>query len=163
VNLSSKQLLNAGLMSELDEVMYEHRLEPQELTLELTENTLQQNEHAAARVEELRGRGVRLCMDDFGSGYSSISSLHRFALDTVKIDRSLFTGGSPRGKSPEVVKSIVSLARELGTPVVAEGVETADQFYFLRELGCAGAQGFYFSPPVDGTAAASLVASGTTW
>ena len=163
VNLSSKQLLNAGLMSELDEVMYEHRLEPQELTLELTENTLQQNESAAARVEELRGRGVRLCMDDFGAGYSSISSLHRFALDTVKIDRSLFTGGSPRGKSPAVVKSIVSLARELGTPVVAEGVETADQFYFLRELGCAGAQGFYFSPPVDGAAAASLVASGATW
>jgi diguanylate cyclase (GGDEF)-like protein/PAS domain S-box-containing protein len=163
VNLSSKQLLNAGLMSELDEVMYEHRLEPQELTLELTESTLQQSEHAAARVEELRGRGVRLCMDDFGAGYSSISSLHRFALDTVKIDRSLFTGGSPRGKSPEVVKSIVSLARELGTPVVAEGVETADQFYFLRELGCAGAQGFYFSPPLDGSAAASLVASGATW
>jgi EAL domain-containing protein (putative c-di-GMP-specific phosphodiesterase class I) len=102
-------------------------------------------------------------MDDFGTGYSSISSLHRFELDTLKIDRSLFTGGSPRGKSPELVKSIVSLAREMGTPVVAEGVETADQFYFLRELGCAGAQGFYFSPPVDGSAAATLVASGATW
>jgi EAL domain-containing protein (putative c-di-GMP-specific phosphodiesterase class I) len=102
-------------------------------------------------------------MDDFGTGYSTISSLHRFELDTLKIDRSLFTGGSPRGKAPELVKSIVSLAREMGTPVVAEGVETADQFYFLRELGCSGAQGFYFSPPVDGNTAATLVASGATW
>ena len=62
-----------------------------------------------------------------------------------------------------MVKSIVSLAREMGTPVVAEGVETAEQFYFLRELGCAGAQGFYFSPPVDGSAVCTLVASGPTW
>jgi diguanylate cyclase (GGDEF)-like protein/PAS domain S-box-containing protein len=163
VNLSSKQLQSADLLPELDEVLHEHRLEPRALTLELTESTLQQSEHSAARVAELRGRGVRLCMDDFGAGHASISALHRFALDTVKIDRSLFTGGSPRGKAPEVVKSIVSVAREIGTPVVAEGVETADQFYFLRELGCAGAQGFYFSPPVDGKAACSLVASGATW
>jgi diguanylate cyclase (GGDEF)-like protein/PAS domain S-box-containing protein len=164
VNLSSKELLNANLLPQLDEVMYEHQLQPADLALELTESTLQQSDHGGeARVAELRERGVRLCMDDFGVGYSSISSLHRFAFDTLKIDRSLFTGGSPRGKAPEVVKSIVSLAREMGTPVVAEGVETADQFYFLRELGCAGAQGFYFSRPVDGSAACSLVASAPTW
>jgi EAL domain-containing protein (putative c-di-GMP-specific phosphodiesterase class I) len=163
VNLSSKQLLNAGLLTELDEVMSTHRMDPHELTVDLTETTLQQTEHTAARVAELRGRGVRLCMDDFGAGYSSISALHRFSLDTVKIDRSLFTGGSPRGRAPEMVRSIVSLGREMGTPVVAEGVETADQLYFLRELGCAGAQGFYFSKPLDGSAACSLVASGATW
>ena len=163
VNLSSKQLLDTALVSELDEVMHEHHLDPREITLELTESTLQHIEHADDRMAELRGRGVRLCMDDFGAGYSSIGSLHRFALDTVKIDRSLFTGGSPQGKAPGMVRSIVSLAREMGTPVVAEGVETADQFYFLRELGCAGAQGFYFSPPVDGVAACHLVASGASW
>jgi diguanylate cyclase (GGDEF)-like protein/PAS domain S-box-containing protein len=164
VNLSSKELLSADLLDQLDEVMYEHHLQPNDLALELTETTLQQADGGgAARVAELRGRGVRLCMDDFGTGYSSISSLHRFTLDTLKIDRSLFSGGSPRGRAPEMVKSIVSLAREMGTPVVAEGVETADQFYFLRELGCAGAQGFYFSPPVDGNTACTLVASGTTW
>lgn len=163
VNLSSKQLLNADLLDQLDEVMYEHHLKPRELTLELTESTFEQTEQTAARVAELRGRGVQLCMDDFGAGHSSIGALHRFTLDTLKIDRSLFTGGSPRGRSPEMVKSIVSLAREMGTPVVAEGVETADQFYFLRELGCAAAQGFYFSPPVDGDAACDLVASGATW
>ena len=163
VNLSTKELLAADLPAQLDEVLYEHHLDPADLALELTESTLQQNEHTVARVAELRGRGVRLCMDDFGTGYSSISSLHRFELDTLKIDRSLFTGGSPRGKAPELVKSIVSLAREMGTPVVAEGVETADQFYFLRELGCSAAQGFYFSPPVDGSTAATLVASGATW
>jgi diguanylate cyclase (GGDEF)-like protein/PAS domain S-box-containing protein len=164
VNLSSKELLKADLLDQLDEVLHEHRLKPTDLTLELTESTLRQTDDGgAARVAELRGRGVRLCMDDFGAGYSSISSLHRFELDTLKIDRSLFTGGSPQGKAPGMVKTIVSLARQMGTPVVAEGVETADQFYFLRELGCAGAQGFYFSPPVDGSAACTLVSSGTTW
>jgi predicted signal transduction protein with EAL and GGDEF domain len=163
VNLSPKQLLDSGLMNQIDEVMYEHQLRPKDLALELNESALAQNDGSAERIAQLRGRGVRLCMDDFGTDRSSISSLHRFAFDTLKIDRSLFTGGSPRGKSPEMVKSIVSLAREMGTPVVAEGVETAEQFYFLRELGCAGAQGFYFSPPVDGSAACTLVASGPTW
>ncbi len=163
VNMSSKQLLNSELLDQLDEVMHEHHLEPKDLALDLTESTLQQTETTSARVAELRGKGVQLCMDDFGTGYSSISSLHRFTLDTLKIDRSLFTGGSPRGQAPDLVRSIVSLAREMGTPVVAEGVETAEQFYFLRELGCSGAQGYYFSPPVDGTMACSLVASGATW
>jgi diguanylate cyclase (GGDEF)-like protein/PAS domain S-box-containing protein len=163
VNLSSKQLLDGALLSQIDEVMYEHQLRPRDLTLELNETALAAHDRSAERIAELRGRGVRLCMDDFGDGQSSISSLHRFTFDALKIDRSLFEGGSPRGRAPEIVKSIVSLAREMGTPVVAEGVQSAEQLYFLRELGCAGAQGFYFSPPVDGTAAASLVASGPTW
>jgi EAL domain-containing protein (putative c-di-GMP-specific phosphodiesterase class I) len=102
-------------------------------------------------------------MDDFGSGYSSISSLHRFPLDSLKIDRSLFSGGAPRGRAPELVRSIVSMARDLGKPVVAEGVETAEQFHFLRELRCSSAQGFYFSPPVAGDAARSLLESGASW
>src|SRR5213078_4179037 len=72
-------------------------------------------------------------------------------------DRSLFSGGSPRGQAPELVRTIVALARDMGTQVVAEGVETAEQLGFLRELGCAAAQGFYFSPPVDGAEACSLV------
>jgi diguanylate cyclase (GGDEF)-like protein/PAS domain S-box-containing protein len=162
VNLSPKQLLTADLLDQIDEVIHENHLEPGELAVELTENTLQQKA-IAGRVTELRERGVRLCMDDFGAEYSSLSSLHRFALDSLKIDRSLFSGGSPRGRAPELVRSIVSLARELGTGVVAEGVETAEQFSFLRELGCASAQGFYFSPPVEGNVAASMVASGASW
>jgi diguanylate cyclase (GGDEF)-like protein/PAS domain S-box-containing protein len=163
VNLSSKQLMDCDLLDQIEDVMAESQLDPNDLALELTEHTLQQSEPAASRLGPLRDRGVQLCMDDFGSGQSSISALHRFEMDALKIDRSLFSGGSPRGQAPELVRTIVSFARGLGKPVVAEGVETAEQLYFLRELGCSAAQGFYFSPPLDSSAARSLLASAPTW
>jgi EAL domain-containing protein (putative c-di-GMP-specific phosphodiesterase class I) len=102
-------------------------------------------------------------MDDFGTGYSSLNSLYRFQLDSLKIDRSLFRGGSPKGQAPELVKTIVAFAKDLGKQVVAEGVETAEQLGFLREVGCAAAQGYYFSPPVDGAEACSLVGRSASW
>jgi diguanylate cyclase (GGDEF)-like protein/PAS domain S-box-containing protein len=163
VNLSSKQLLESELLEKFDGMLQEHHLDPGDLAVELTEHTLRQSDQAALRLAQLRDRGVRLYMDDFGSGWSSINSLHRFQLDSLKIDRSLFSGGSPRGQAPELVRTIVTLAREMGKPVVAEGVETAEQFYFLRELGCSAAQGYYFSPPVAGEAARSLLERGASW
>jgi diguanylate cyclase (GGDEF)-like protein/PAS domain S-box-containing protein len=163
VNLSCKQFLHADLIEQIDGMFLDHQLDPKDLAVELTEDTLHHTEHAAFRITQLRDRGVRLYMDDFGSGHSSINSLHRFELDSLKIDRSLFLGGSPRGQAPELVRSILSLAREMGKPVVAEGVETAEQLSFLRELGCSGAQGFYFSPPIESDAACSLIESGATW
>jgi EAL domain-containing protein (putative c-di-GMP-specific phosphodiesterase class I) len=83
--------------------------------------------------------------------------------DSLKIDRSLFAGGSPHGQAPELVRTIVSLARDLGAEVVAEGVETAEQFGFLREVGCGAAQGFFFSPPLEGDKAQSLLESSASW
>jgi len=163
VNLSSRQLLHNDLLEQFDAFFQEHRFDPKDLAVEITERALEQGEHTAFRIAELRDRGVRLLMDDFGSGYSSISSLHRFPLDSLKIDRSLFSGGAPRGRAPELVRSIVSMARDLGKPVVAEGVETAEQLHFLRELRCSSAQGFYFSPPVAGDAARSLLERGASW
>ena len=163
VNLSLRQLQHPGLLEQIDGVLSEYGLDPQDLAVELTETTLQQGDGAAKRLGELRDRGVRLYMDDFGTGSSSLSSLFRFQLDSLKIDRSLFTGGSPQGQAPELVRTIVAAARETGTHVVAEGVETADQFGFLREVGCGAAQGFYFSPPVDGTKARSLVSRVGGW
>ena len=162
VNLSSRQLLHGELLENIDDLLGEHRLEAQDLVLELTENTLQNGEHAE-RMAQLRGRGVRLSMDDFGTGSCSLNSLLRSQFDCLKIDRSLFTGGSPQGQAPELVRTILSLARDLGTQVVAEGVETAEQFGFLREIGCAAAQGFYFSPPVDGAGARSLLERSASW
>jgi EAL domain-containing protein (putative c-di-GMP-specific phosphodiesterase class I) len=158
VNMSSKQLLQGDLLEHLDAVLAEHQLVPGDLAVELTERTLQEGEPTVSRVAELRERGVRLYVDDFGSGYSSLSSLHRFQLDSLKIDQALFVGGSPRGEAPDLVRTIVALAREMGKPVVAEGVETAEQVAFLRELGCSAAQGFYFSPPLDSDAARALLA-----
>ena len=163
VNLSTRQLQHPDLLAQIDGLLAEHGLEPQDLVVELTEKTLQHGDGATARIGELRDRGVRLYMDDFGTASCSLSSLFRFQLDSLKIDRSLFTGGSPRGQAPELVRTIVAAARETGTHVVAEGVETADQLGFLREVGCAAAQGFYFSPPVDGAMARSLLARAGGW
>ena len=162
VNLSSRQLEHGELLENIDGLLEEHHLEAQDLVLELTENTLQNGVHAE-RMAQLRGRGVRLSMDDFGTGSCSLNSLLRSQFDCLKIDRSLFTGGSPQGQAPELVRTILSLARDLGTQVVAEGVETAEQLGFLREIGCAAAQGFYFSPPVDGAGARSLLERSASW
>jgi EAL domain-containing protein (putative c-di-GMP-specific phosphodiesterase class I) len=162
VNLSSRQLEHSDLLENIEGVLAEHSLEAQDLVLELTENTLQNGEHAA-RMAQLRERGLRLSMDDFGTGSCSLNSLLRSQFDCLKIDRSLFTGGAPRGQQPELVRTILSLARDLGTQVVAEGVETAEQFGFLREVGCAAAQGFYFSPPVDSAGARSLLERAGSW
>jgi diguanylate cyclase (GGDEF)-like protein/PAS domain S-box-containing protein len=157
VNMSSKQLLQSDLLQHLDSVFHDCEMVPGDLAVELTERTLQEGEPTISRVAELRERGVRLYVDDFGSGYSSLSSLHRFQLDSLKIDQSLFVGGSPKGEAPDLVRTILAMAREMGKPVVAEGVETAEQLAFLRELGCPEAQGFFFSPPLDGDAARALL------
>jgi len=162
VNLSPVQLQHAGLLGQIDGVLAENGLDPGDLVLELTESTLQHQEHAP-RIAEIRERGVRLSMDDFGTGSCSLNSLLRVQFDSLKMDRSLFAGGSPHGQAPELVRTILSLARDLGTPVVAEGVETAEQFGFLREVGCGAAQGFFFSPPVDGEQAQSLLERCASW
>jgi PAS domain S-box-containing protein len=162
VNLSSQQLRHADLIEYIDAVLAEQGLDPQEMAFELTENIVRQGEHAR-RIAELHDRGVRLYIEDFGPGACSLNSLMRLPFDGLKIDRSLFTGGSPRGKAPELVRTILSLARDLGMCVVAEGVETVEQFGFLREAGCFAAQGFYFSPPVDGEGARSLLQGSASW
>src|SRR5207245_10909796 len=162
VNLSSRQLEHGDLLEHIDGVLAEHGLDAAELALELTESTLQCGEHAV-RIGQLRDRGVRLYMDDFGTGACSLNSLLRLQRDSLKIDRSLFTGGSPRGQAPELVRTIVSLARDMGTHVVAEGGETAEQFGFLREVGGTAAQGLYFSPPAAGEGPRALLQRSASW
>jgi EAL domain-containing protein (putative c-di-GMP-specific phosphodiesterase class I) len=158
VNLSARQLLERDLIDRVDEMLAEHHLEAGALVFEVSEATLQEGATAGGRLAELRAHGIRLSVDDFGSEHSSLAALHRYPLDSLKIDQALFSGGAPRGRAPELVRTIVALARELKTPVVAEGVETAEQADFLRELGCAAAQGFYYSPPLDGAATRELLA-----
>jgi len=163
VNLSSKQLLQSDLLEHIDKVLQTNDLQPRDLVLELTESTFQFSEQAAVRLAQLRARGVRLYMDDFGTGYSSLNSLYRFQLDSLKIDRSLFRGGSPKGQAPELVKTIVAFAKDLGKQVVAEGVETAEQLRFVKEIGCGSAQGYFFSPPVDRLALLALLDGAPSW
>jgi diguanylate cyclase (GGDEF)-like protein/PAS domain S-box-containing protein len=163
VNLSSKQLLHSDLMQQMEKVLQETEIDPHDVALEVTETAFQHSDLATQRLGQLKARGFRLYMDDFGTGYSSLNSLYRFQLDSLKIDRSLFRGGSPRGQAPELVKTIVSFARDLGKQVIAEGVETADQLRFVKEIGCFSAQGFFFSPPVDGSTAKALLERAPNW
>ena len=108
-------------------------------------------------LQQLRDLGVQLSIDDFGTGYSSLSYLHRFPIDTLKIDRSFVTQMTDNSENAEIVRTIVTLARSLDMAVVAEGVETADQLRQLGELGCDYGQGYLFSRPVGAGQAAALL------
>lgn len=117
-------------------------------------------ESAAITLAKLRGLGIRLSIDDFGTGYSSLSYLNRFPVDTLKIDRSFITRMSQGDENLELVKTIVTLARNLGMDVVAEGVETEDQLTQLGLLKCEYAQGYLFSKPSDAADADMFIVNG---
>src|SRR5207244_8309979 len=119
------------------------------LRLEITETVIVENAvRAVDMFARLRALNVQLHMDDFGTGYSSLSYLHRFQIDTLKIDRYFVRAMGDRGENSEIVRTIVTLARNLGIDVIAEGVETRGQLAQLRALGCPQVQGFLFSRPV---------------
>ena len=159
VNVSSKQVSHGGLIDELDKVLEESGLEPQYLRLEITETALVENTRAASHtLAQLKKRRIKLCLDDFGKGFSSLNYLHRFPIDVLKIDRSFVRrlganhGNDHHKKRPyEIVRTIVALAQILGMQVVAEGVEISDQLNVLKDLGCEFGQGFLFSAAVEAT------------
>jgi EAL domain-containing protein (putative c-di-GMP-specific phosphodiesterase class I) len=146
------------LPEEIRVLLEETGLEPTRLKLEITESVLMENaETAAAMLRELRARGIQLSIDDFGTGYSSLSYLLRFPIDTLKIDRTFVSGmaddAPDASENLELVRTIVTLAKNLGMDVVAEGVESEGQRIRLDALGCQYAQGYLFSRPVDPDAA----------
>jgi predicted signal transduction protein with EAL and GGDEF domain len=160
VNISAKQFAQADLVSQISQVLRETGLAPANLRLELTESvTMRDEERTTGILSELRNLGVRLCIDDFGTGYSSLSYLRRFALDILKIDRSFVTDILNNSESQEIVKTVLSLGRNLRMEVVAEGVETSEQMSLLRSLGCEFAQGYFFSRPLDAVAVARTLAT----
>jgi EAL domain-containing protein (putative c-di-GMP-specific phosphodiesterase class I) len=112
-------------------------------------------ESAAAMLFQLRALGVRLSIDDFGTGYSSLTYLHRFPIDTLKIDRSFIDVLDK--DNCEIVRTILSLAENLRMDVVAEGVETQEQMALLRSLACQSGQGFFFSKPMNVAAAEKVI------
>jgi EAL domain-containing protein (putative c-di-GMP-specific phosphodiesterase class I) len=115
-------------------------------------------------LRNLRALGVKVYLDDFGTGFSSLSYLHRFPVDTLKIDRSFVASLSGDTNQPAIVESIVALAKTLGTDVIAEGVETRGQMDELVRLGCPEAQGFFFSKPLSARAAEAFLAeAGAGW
>jgi diguanylate cyclase (GGDEF)-like protein len=162
VNFSAIQLQQANLVERIQQILAETGLRGESLKLEITESYLLENIAAQTdTLQQLKDLGIQLCIDDFGIGYSSLSRLHEFPIDILKIDRSFIQRVDIRsGTNLETVKMIVMLAHSLDMTVVAEGVETIEQLAKLRELGCNFVQGFLFSHPVDSSAASRLLVEG---
>ena len=164
VNLSVRQLAEGGLPRQVSEVLQSLGFEPSRLTLEVTENLLVENVDVSLRtLSELHELGVRVFMDDFGSGHSSLGFLDRLAIDGIKIDRT-FIGHLGAGERPlQLVRTIVALIRGLGFVPIAEGVETEEQLRLLRDMGCEFAQGFHFSRAVPADGIAKLLKVRVRW
>jgi EAL domain-containing protein (putative c-di-GMP-specific phosphodiesterase class I) len=150
VNLSARQFTRDGLADHVEALLRQSGISSRLLGLEMTESSLISDNGTPLEVlSSLRRLGVSLLMDDFGTGYSSLQHLHSLPFDVLKIDRSFvsrMTGGSEQPL--QIVRTIVELARVLGMDVVAEGIETPEQYALLRKLGCRFGQGFLFSRPV---------------
>ena len=158
VNLSSKQLVQPDLVEQIEQILQETGLAPESLKLEITESVIMEHPPSAVEVlRRLKDLGIRLSLDDFGTGYSSLSYLHRFPIDTLKVDRSFVNRLDVEDGDPVIVQTIVALAHNLGMQVVAEGVETEGQAERLKAMGCQFGQGYYFSPPLDARAADALL------
>jgi EAL domain-containing protein (putative c-di-GMP-specific phosphodiesterase class I) len=185
VNLSSRHFSRPDTIEFIQRVLEETGLAAGNLKIEIRENVLMENSEAVAlTLRRLRDMGVQLSMDDFGTGYSSLSYLHRFPVQTLKIDRSFVspTGISTtgNGKAPaskqqtspkrdisahnlEIIRAIIALARHLKVGVIAEGVETPEQMAQLRALDCKYGQGHFFAAPGDSQAAQNMLTHPRRW
>jgi diguanylate cyclase (GGDEF)-like protein/PAS domain S-box-containing protein len=157
VNLSGKQFSQPDLIERIAQILSETGLEASSLKMEITESAIIENIAAATiTLKRIKALGIRLSLDDFGTGYSSLSYLHRFPIDTLKIDRS-FVSKINLPKNTEIVRTILTLAGNLGLDVVAEGVETRDQILQLTGMNCEYVQGYLLSKPIDGRAMRELI------
>lgn len=164
VNLSSRQLVDPALLDDVRSILTSTHLAPGQLSLEITESAIIENQDSAATVlRQLRGLSVGIHVDDFGTGYSSLSYLHRFPVDVLKIDRSFTSKLSRAHGDHEIVRTIITLAGSLRLRVIAEGVETSEQATILRELACDYGQGYWFSHPLPALAARELINQPPHW
>jgi EAL domain-containing protein (putative c-di-GMP-specific phosphodiesterase class I) len=161
VNISPYQMRDRGLVGLVAAVLADTGLPPSRLMLEVTEGVLIENpDEAKERLEQLRALGVKIALDDFGSGYSSLSYLRRFPIDKLKIDKEFV---APLGRSSDggvIIQAIMALGRALGLTVLCEGVETEEQRILLRLAGCDEMQGFLFAKPAPRAAIDRMILGG---
>ncbi|MCZ2836742.1 putative bifunctional diguanylate cyclase/phosphodiesterase [Modestobacter sp. VKM Ac-2985] len=163
VNVSAVHLSSGTLVDDVRQALAERDLDPGDLVLELTETALARDpEHAVAQFRELRTHGVRIALDDFGAGYSSLAAVASLPADVLKVDRALVAGPLPAAATaPEaLLGAVAALGAALDMAVLAEGVETAAQLELARRVGCTYAQGHHLSPPVTGDRLGALLTEG---
>jgi diguanylate cyclase (GGDEF)-like protein/PAS domain S-box-containing protein len=161
VNVSPRQLAQPDLVELVDEVLRETELEPSLLCLEVTESVLVQDAHVAERaLTALHERGVRLSIDDFGTGWSSLTYLQQFPVDEIKLDRSYVSKVGSDRTSAAIVGALVGMAHTMGLTVTAEGVETEEQLRFLQAQRCDAAQGYLFARPLPADEVVELLVNG---
>lgn len=164
VNLSAQQFREENLVEEITNILAETGLEGQFLKLEITESILIDNlETVTEIILQLRKLEIQFSIDDFGTGYSSLSYLHRFPVDTLKIDRSFVSQMQSKGDNSAIIKAIVTLAHMLNLDVIAEGIETTSQLAQLKLLQCEYGQGFFFSKPLSKEKAEAFIANSPQW
>jgi EAL domain-containing protein (putative c-di-GMP-specific phosphodiesterase class I) len=162
VNLSARQLALPDLVDRVDAVLAASGLDPHRLCLEITETAVVGDlDRAVATLTALRDRHIRIALDDFGVGYSSLSYLQRIPADVIKLDRSFIINlgtTDASNQDADLVRGVVNLARDLGREVVAEGIEREEQRRALMSLGCTMAQGYLFYRPLETPDIQSLIA-----
>ncbi|NJR60977.1 MAG: EAL domain-containing protein [Cyanobacteria bacterium CRU_2_1] len=157
VNLSSKQLFDPHLIQQVEQILQHTGLAAQSLNLEITENAMMGNTALVEIVlDQLRALGIQICLDDFGVGYSCLRCLHELPLDMLKVDRRFIDQLDSEG-GKHLVQAIVSLARNIGIEVIAEGIETAEQLRKLQGLNCYLGQGYFFAKPLSAEAVIALI------
>jgi diguanylate cyclase (GGDEF)-like protein len=161
VNVSARELHDEDLTAHVKEALDSAGLEPERLTIEITESVLMEDAEATVRaLQSLRDLGVSVAIDDFGIGFSSLSYLRRLPVDVVKIDRSFVEGVATRAEEWSLARGIIRLLHSLGLETVAEGIEQADQVAHLRALGCHLGQGYYFARPASAGAISPVLDKG---
>jgi EAL domain-containing protein (putative c-di-GMP-specific phosphodiesterase class I) len=164
VNVSARQLAGTGMTALVRDALAATGIAPHRLGLEVTETAIVAkgvaSEHARAELQRLHDWGVRLAVDDFGTGFSSLGQLRHFPVDVIKVDRTFVQGVGVDPKDAAITANVVSLAHALGLVAIAEGIESDEQLRTLRTLGCDLAQGFAFAHPAPAAEIEALLAGG---
>ena len=150
VNVSGRQLDTDQLIADIEGALGDSGLDPEALTIEITETTLMRNiEETARRLTAIKALGIRIAIDDFGTGYSSLAHLQRFPVDALKIDRSFILGLKHNQEGETLIRTLVQLGKSLAIETFAEGIEQQQELSLLRGEDCDSGQGFLFARPLD--------------
>ena len=161
VNLSGYQLASQNIIEVIKDALQGADLDAKNLEVEITENVLMQDTKDTILIlKQMKELSLRIALDDFGTGFSSLSYLTSFPVDIIKIDRSFVMGCTIQKNNLVIIKAIIAMGHSLGMKIVAEGIETEEQFELLKGFGADEGQGYYFKPPVPQDEFAKLLAKG---